>query len=655
MNALCVLILQPRKQMARTIAHAIEAIGHRARLCEKKEDAASDFRAHGCEAAVIHVSLARSPDLRAAREIRALPQGAHVPIILTAESGTNPLVLEKLGEQLQATAFVLSDDNASVLARVLEDIIHRSPTKPATNRGQEAFHRDLMTTGTTREQGERQTKVDDEPENEDGKTTWTSDDDLDATHEGLAVEAQAKLIERGIKAKGDLAATPFPRLLKTFAELRTTGALAISQLESDRKTTTGGTPKKIVYFKNGIPVYVQSNLVHECLGRLLIRLGKISPSVLDASVARMRQDRMPQGQALMEMGALSEPELEQALREQLRRKLFDLFGWRLASYQLSTDVAQFPGVIELELSLAEVIFEGVVRKIPPERLLRILEPHMQAYVVPNPDKAEMFLRMDLVEEAKETLLRLDGTEQLRALLQKAPRRPGAVAQILYAMSSLEAVWFLPEAHPSSRLEDPNKHAPSLGRPQMSQSTSNSTTAQAPVPSQDEPFETTEITSGETPNQRPRSKIRPVEQGNPEHMDPESVDRQVELSFQAERIFRTAKRMLAQRKHKEAIALFAHAERLCPTEPELIAYHAYARHVASGPDRDQSMLALKSLERLTEAAPYLYEGHLFYARVLEALGQPTAAKAAYRQAMTLDKERTEAEEDLSRLASEPDGM
>jgi tetratricopeptide (TPR) repeat protein len=661
-NTLTVLLVHPSPHLTRAIVEAIEAAGHRTVLCAMDTDAIETFRDNPSDAAIIHVVPRKREGLAIAKRIRETQAGAQLPLILTSEGNVDPLKLEKLAEQIRATAFVLSEDNIPILARLVEDIVHRSPTKPSVS-----AHLDLSTadqdksvshTGeTSREHDERRTKVDDEPESDESPAlSWKSGDDPEAEQEGLSVEAQARLIDQGIALKGDLKSTPFPRLLRTLAEERTTGALVVCQQDDERGTTTGEKPKKIVYFRNGIPIYVQSNIIHECLGHLLIRLGKISRAMFDESIQRMRNEHKKQGSILIELGVLTEDELTSALREQLRRKLFDLFGWRGASYQLSTDQIKFPGQIELGMSLAEVVFEGVVRQIPAQRLLRILEPHMGAFVVPNPSKAEAFLRMDLVDEAKEALLSLDGTQQLQELLQHASKRPGAVAQLLYAMASMEAVWFLPQAQPghSIRELEPEPDLIPIASPEPF-GLYHSTTAEAPIASPEEPFEYTEVTSGETPNQRPKSKIRSVEKlSKPmdvdaaEHTNPDHLDRQVEITFQAERIFRSGKKAFDRNLLDDAAALFSQAEQLCPDEPEFVLYRAYTQYLLAEQDTRAQHAALLALERAQKLAPSLYEGHVFYARALVSQQRLEEAQAAYKAAIALRPERLEALTELKQL-------
>ncbi len=231
-------------------------------------------------------------------------------------------------------------------------------------------------------------------------------------------------------------------MLARLAAQRATGALVVvAPDDDDLRTTTGESPKKVVYFRNGMPVYVRSNLVRECLGQLLVANDVITPHERNVSVQRMRAGEGRQGAILLAMGALEPEQLRDALAEQLRTKLFDLFRWDTGEFRFTTRVPPPPEVVTLELGLAEIVFEGVVRRMTPARLLALLEPKLDAYVIPSTDRMTRFLRLDLVAEARHVLRVLDGTQRLRALLTFAGQRPGAAAQLVYAMECLGAVRF----------------------------------------------------------------------------------------------------------------------------------------------------------------------------------------------------------------------
>ncbi len=258
--------------------------------------------------------------------------------------------------------------------------------------------------------------------------------------------------------EGRFESTAFPTLLARLAEARVVGGLICTAQDEPRETVNGDSPTKIVYFRAGVPVHVRSNLVDECLGQLLLRKKRIGAATLDESVRRMQLGHGLQGEILIDMGALSPLEVSETLAEQEREKLFDLFGWRRGHFRLmSTEPPK--EAVGIELALPEMVYEGICAAMPATRLLDLLTPMLDRYVVPDPQKLARFVRVRLPVELKAILARVDGSATLRLLLAMGTK-PGAVAQLVYAMECLGAVRL--EESPRKRLSEPPR-APSSGR------------------------------------------------------------------------------------------------------------------------------------------------------------------------------------------------
>lgn len=84
---------------------------------------------------------------------------------------------------------------------------------------------------------------------------------------------------------------------------------------------------KVLILKDGKPLLIRSNLAKECLGRRLLLAGRIDRTMLDESIQRARDDDERQGEILVSMGALTDAELAQELKEQSEEKILSLFSW----------------------------------------------------------------------------------------------------------------------------------------------------------------------------------------------------------------------------------------------------------------------------------------------------------------------------------------
>ncbi|MEQ8985519.1 MAG: response regulator, partial [Deltaproteobacteria bacterium] len=77
-----------------------------------------------------------------------------------------------------------------------------------------------------------------------------------------------------LELKGDVADVSFGRLVGGLFARRATGALML------RRSSV----KKIVYFVEGVPVFVKSNLLSECLGRVMVSERLITQDECDRSL-----------------------------------------------------------------------------------------------------------------------------------------------------------------------------------------------------------------------------------------------------------------------------------------------------------------------------------------------------------------------------------
>jgi CheY-like chemotaxis protein len=283
---------------------------------------------------------------------------------------------------------------------------------------------------------------------------WGPGDFPDGDKEGADVERRASTLSaKGEELDGHLGLTTFPRLLHLLALSKRSGALVLTAVRDKRRTTTGESPKKIVFFRSGVPRYVQSNLVQECLGQVMARGGTISHAVLEESVGRMRRGEGRQGAVLLSMGAITPHQLRDALEDQLRVKLFDLFAWNDGAYHFLEHEKAPPETVTLEMSLPDIVVKGVVHRIPPQRLLDLLSPHLDYYVVPDRLRLGRFSRVELPPEAKLVLHTLDGKRRLSEILESAGDRPGAAAQLVYALFCLDAVRFENQPEPTAALSE----------------------------------------------------------------------------------------------------------------------------------------------------------------------------------------------------------
>ena len=362
-------------------------------------------------------------------------------------------------------------------------------------------------------------------------------------------------------------------------------------------------------------------------------------------------------------------------------------------------------MVGVELALAEIVYEGVCAAMSPQRLLEILSPSLDLFVLPDPVQLARFVRVRLVPEVRHVLARIDGSLRLREVLSMASR-PGAVAQLVYAMECLGAVRFsatpgrtptssreVPEPPvPEERTDVPRPGVPSTEPPSAAPLTHGPTHAEGPpyvepvpdlddedapqahgregVPSTDESWDDAtapqrervvpppRITiTGDPPLDRSglhatpeRDEHTPASEASSEEAIPAAgaLDARVDRLFEAERHFRRGNRALDRGKLDEALGAFLRASDLCPEQGEFLAYVGWTRHCLAPEDAAATDAALGELARSCELAPEIHVTHLLHARVLATAGHSHEARDAYRRVIDLDPSCTEAQGALLEL-------
>lgn len=226
---------------------------------------------------------------------------------------------------------------------------------------------------------------------------------------------------RVVPDEGNLVHVSIAALMARMLHTRYTGSLRLWRQRV----------RKIVFFNEGRPVSVRSNLLYECLGNLMVRAGLLDEATSAASVTRAQAEGRRQGEVLVSMGAVTEAQLRDALRQQLEERLLDVFGWSEARYHLH-DLEAPPQIAAptRNESLA-LVARGVLERVSLERIIRELEPCLPLHItlLVEDDRKEALgfdtHHLDVIEE-----LRRGGT-----LLELVARfeQSSQVYQVVYAL------------------------------------------------------------------------------------------------------------------------------------------------------------------------------------------------------------------------------
>src|SRR5690606_18187927 len=134
------------------------------------------------------------------------------------------------------------------------------------------------------------------------------------------------------------------------------------------------------------------------------------------SLVRMKASGRQQGTVLIEMGCISPHNLVYALSLQLQTKLYDLFSWTSGEFQFNPDVEIPSESNTLDLTTAQIIYEGIKRSHDERRVNAALGDSDRLYVHPASDPLYLFQEMALDEEEQALLSAIDGRRTVGTLV-----------------------------------------------------------------------------------------------------------------------------------------------------------------------------------------------------------------------------------------------
>ncbi|MFH1809680.1 MAG: response regulator [Pseudomonadota bacterium] len=254
--------------------------------------------------------------------------------------------------------------------------------------------------------------------------------DTASKDERREVETAARDDFKGGKvARGDLSHSPFAEVLAQLYRWRSTGALLLKRHKV----------KKIVFFKDGYPSYVKSNVLAECLGKVMVRERLITAAECEESLALMKTKKRQQGTVLIEMGCISPHNLVYALELQLQTKLFDLFNWVEGDYQFNPKAAPPSEIVELGMTPATIIYEGIKRTHDVVRLRKLLADHTDSFLVVHSDPLQRFQEVDLSTAERRLVALIDGKKTLKNILEKQLLPEDRCLPLIYALIAAQMV------------------------------------------------------------------------------------------------------------------------------------------------------------------------------------------------------------------------
>lgn len=194
-----------------------------------------------------------------------------------------------------------------------------------------------------------------------------------------------------------------------------------------------GDAKKIIYIKDGYPIFARSNVLSECLGRMLVKEGVITQVDCDQSVEQSKKSGRMQGTVLIEMGLLTPQEVQAALIRQVTDKLLSTFAWKSGTYQFVPGQDFKKNVTRIKLTPAALIMQGIDRYWTPAQLDDFLYPFSEDYLKQTGNPLYRFQDIELSKRGEAIFKSCLGVKTLAAILQQHPLARREIQKVLAAL------------------------------------------------------------------------------------------------------------------------------------------------------------------------------------------------------------------------------
>jgi tetratricopeptide (TPR) repeat protein len=239
---------------------------------------------------------------------------------------------------------------------------------------------------------------------------------------------------------GNLAETPLAAVLIEALNLRASGVLEVAH--------GGGTSR--LWFRDGRPVGAQVFAGFKPLGLLLLHAGLIDIDALSRSLARMAESHRPQGEILIEMGAVSAEDVGRTLAEQQAGYFGLIAALDDAPFVFDTTTPVPEWTRGARLSSVRTIVDALERPQANALVASALQPVAATGVRLSPAYADVADAFPWGDDERALVARLERGASLEAFFSGAAVAPERARAILAGLLLLG----LAAAVPGSRAEDP---------------------------------------------------------------------------------------------------------------------------------------------------------------------------------------------------------
>ncbi|MBI4689433.1 MAG: DUF4388 domain-containing protein [Nitrospirae bacterium] len=218
----------------------------------------------------------------------------------------------------------------------------------------------------------------------------------------------------------------FPEILLSLGVAKKTGILHMKNWPAE----------KLIYVKNGNIFFASSNIEEDCLGIRLLTMGKITVTQYYESIRLLEKTGKRHGSVLVELGYLSQKELENAIKNQIEDIVFGIFGWEDGYFFFEEIPFNADEVVTLEEDTVSLIFNGIKRMDSFPQIRNAIPFSTILTLSPGSQKIFKKIKFDAVEQ--KIIGMVDGKKTVLDIISNFQGNDLETLKFLYALNSIEA-------------------------------------------------------------------------------------------------------------------------------------------------------------------------------------------------------------------------
>jgi tetratricopeptide (TPR) repeat protein len=193
-----------------------------------------------------------------------------------------------------------------------------------------------------------------------------------------------------------------------------------------------------IFIKNGDVIFANSNREDDRFGEVLLKQGVITLEQFFEVSERLKNSDKRLGQILVEYGYLKPPELFRAVRYQVEEIIVNMLTDECGRFQFSDGPLPTEETIILNLSAANLIYNGIKRSYNFQNILDDF-PSLDTVLSLSYDPMDLFQDILLNDDDKNILSCIDGKARIKDILSSSPLNNFETMKTVYALLSAKII------------------------------------------------------------------------------------------------------------------------------------------------------------------------------------------------------------------------